>query len=247
MRWGKHNDKDTGVMYLDLKFHQPTDCRVAQATITMDLHEIQEPRARVVAWSDSDLEVTEFFGPQTLSGERRERQISNVIEAKPSAGFAGATAEGFGWSKTSNEVHSSRWKFTGSRFTIDSSQNESRRNRCRRYRQLVWHLEENELERQSVHRSTVHSALAFHHQSEPFYIDLNIQVKMHRWHHRVKQHLICPPRNRKAITRARIEPDDNAESDTEFAQLVRDLDRSMTEANLHPVEGKYGKGGNYQT
>jgi hypothetical protein len=247
MRWGKHNDKDTGVMYLDLKFHQPTDCRVAQATITMDLHEIQEPRERALAWLDSDLEVTEFFGPQALSGERRERQVSTLFEAKPSAGFAGATAEGFGWSRTSNEVYSSRWKFTGSRFTIDSSQDESRRSPFRRYRQLVWHLEENELERQSVHRSIVHSALAFHHRSKPFYIDLNIQVKMHRWHHRVKQHLICPPRNRKATTRAKIEPDDNAESDTEFAQLVRDLDRSMTEANLHPVEGKYSQGGNYQT
>ena len=236
MRWGQLDSKASGIMYLDLTFHQPADCKLAQATITMNFHAIQGLRVGNQSKDNSDLEITEYFGPRALSGEKREKQVSTTLETNPKVGNAGAHVEGIGWSKTSEASYSSRWKFTGSRFTIGSSTNDDTRGS--RYRQLVWHLEENELEQQAVHNSTVHSALAFHHCSEHFYLDLHIEIKMQRWHRRLQQHFVCPPRDRKAYTRARIEPSGNAASDTLFGQLVRDLDRSMTEANLYPVVGE---------
>ncbi|KAJ6184885.1 hypothetical protein N7519_006186 [Penicillium mononematosum] len=239
MRWGQLDGKDSGMMYLDLTFHQPADCKLAQATITMNFHEIQGSRAGSHSKDNSDLEVTEFFGPRTLSGEKRQKQVSTTLETNPRVGNAGGHFEGIGYSRTSEASYSSRWKFTGSRFTIESSTNDD--TRSSRYRQLVWHLEENELEHQAVHNSTVHSALAFHHCSRDFYLDLHIEVKMQRWHHRLQQHFVCPPRDRKACTRARIEPSGNAAPDTLFEQLARDLDHSMTEANLHPVVGEFAR------
>lgn len=239
-RWGQLDSKETGVMYLDLNFHQPSGCRLSQATITMNFHEIRgmrAVRAMVLPASRSELEITEFFGPRTLTGEKRMKNVSTVFEAKPKAEFAGITAEAGGWSRTSEASYASCWKFNGSRFAIHSPQPHLG-TRSSKYRQLVWHLEENDMERQSLHQSIVHTALAFHHCSVPFYLDLAIQVKMHRWHHRIKQHLIFPPPGRKAKSRSIIEPCEDIDPAGDFAQLVRNLDHSITQANLHPVEGQ---------
>ncbi|KAL4889456.1 hypothetical protein BDV59DRAFT_118257 [Aspergillus ambiguus] len=235
MRWGQLRDQDSGLMYLDLTFHQPADCKLAQATVTMNFHDSQNLRFAV-----SNLEVTEFFGPQTLSGEKRERQVSKTFEANPKIGAAHASVEGIGMSRNSEVSYASRWKFTGMRFVADSSDDiYSRRSHiCSRrsqYRQLVWHLEENELERQAVHHPVVHTALAFHHDPRPFYLDLQIEVKMQRWHRRLRQLLVCPPRHRGTLTRARIDPLRNKVADPMFAQLARNLNQALIEENLHPV------------
>ncbi|GJP93504.1 hypothetical protein CBS147320_4518 [Aspergillus niger] len=228
-QWGKLRGQDAGLMYLDLTFHQPTDCKLSQATITMNFHEAEHRRRRI----NTGLEVTEFFGPKILTGEKRERQVSKSFEATPKVGTANASVEGIGISRKTQASYASRWKFTGSRFTDDSDDESYTPNN--RYRQLVWHLEENELERQAVHHSIVHTALTFHHDSSPFYLDLQIEVKMQRWHHRVRQRLVCPPRNKKALTRAKIKPVVSATDDPYFSKLVRNIDQVMVEENLHPV------------
>ncbi|XHF96479.1 hypothetical protein AWENTII_000113 [Aspergillus wentii] len=225
-KWGELDGKDSGLMYLDLTFQQPSDCKLANATITMTFHQLTRYRF-------SDMEVTEFFGPQILSGEKKERHVTNTFEATPKIGAGNATVEGIGGSRTSEATFASRWKFTGSRFVSD----QSAANRGRQYRQLVWHLEENELERQAVHNSVIHTALAFHHDDEPFYIDLEIKAKLQRWHHRFKQHLLCPPPGRKACTRAKIEPV-MSNKDPFLEQTAKALNQAMTEANLYPVPGK---------
>ncbi|PYI09515.1 hypothetical protein BO78DRAFT_308414 [Aspergillus sclerotiicarbonarius CBS 121057] len=224
-RWGELHGHPLGLMYLDLTFHQPAECKLAHATITMTFRNMGRSRP--------GLEVTEFFGPQSLSGEKRERQVSTTLEANPKIGAATANVEGIGLSRKSAVTHASRWKFTGSRFAAEPSIMKA--TRSSQYRQLVWHLEENELEQQAVHHSTVHTGVAFHHTLEPFYLDLQIEVKMQRWHHRIRQHLVCPPRNRKALTRAKIDPVSSKTVDPSFPQLAMDLNQAMIEKNLHPV------------
>ncbi|OJI89809.1 hypothetical protein ASPTUDRAFT_49512 [Aspergillus tubingensis CBS 134.48] len=179
------------------------------------------------------LEITEFFGPQILTGEKRERQVSKTFEATPKVGAANASVEGIGISRKSQANYASRWKFTGSRFTNDSGDDSDISSS--RYRQLVWHLEENELERQAVHHSIVHTALAFHHDPSPFYLDLQIEVKMQRWHQRVLQRLLCPPRDQKALTRAKIKPVIPETDDPLFTKLVKNINQTMVEENLQPV------------
>lgn len=232
-QWGKFREQDAGLMYLDLTFHQPADCKLAQATITMNFHDTERQRRQT---NTSSLEITEFFGPQILTGEKRERQVSKTFEATPKVGAANASVEGIGISRKSQANYASRWKFTGSRFTNDSGDDSDISSS--RYRQLVWHLEENELERQAVHHSIVHTALAFHHDPSPFYLDLQIEVKMQRWHQRVLQRLLCPPRDQKALTRAKIKPVIPETDNPLFTKLVKNINQTMVEENLQPVAGK---------
>lgn len=235
-RWGQLHNKPSGVMYLDLTFHQPADCKLAEATITMNFqhaHAIRHSPAK-------NLEVTEFFGPKILSGEKRERQVSTTLEVNPKVGSGGINIEGGGWARRSDASYASRWKFTGSRFAAEpSSSHDALHSRRSQYQQLVWHLDENELDKQVIHHSTVHSAVAFHHDSEPFFLDLQIEIKLHRWHHRLKQRLVYPPRSRTAYTRASIHTTSNVDPDPNFAQLATNLDHTMIDMNLHPVVGRF--------
>lgn len=180
--------------------------------------------------------MTEFFGPQTLTGEKRERLVSTTLEANPTVGIGAATLQGMRFARSSVVSYASRWHFEGSRFAPDSSPlgNDSRNSR---YRRVVWHLQENELEKQAVQQNIVHSAVAFTHQSEPFYLDVKIEARLQRWHDRVKQMLVCPPRNRKTCARATIHTSMRKAIDADFAKLASGLDKSMTEANLHPMTG----------
>ncbi|KAJ5429228.1 hypothetical protein N7491_006244 [Penicillium cf. griseofulvum] len=201
--------------------------------------ELHNKPSETVLSPATKLEVTEFFDPQILSGEKRERQVSTT-QVNPKVGIGSSNLEGAGWSQRLDKSYASRWKFTGSRFVAaPSSSSDAFYSRKSRYQQLVWHLEENELENQAVHHSTVHTAVAFHHDSGPFYLDLQIQVKLHRWHHPLKQRLVCPPRSRRAYTRARINTTSNVDPDLNFAQLARNLDHDMIEANLQPVVGTF--------
>ncbi|KAJ5890365.1 uncharacterized protein N7473_006593 [Penicillium subrubescens] len=169
----------------------------------------------------SDLEVTEFFGPQTLTAEKRERLLSTTLEANPTVGVAGATFQGTKFARSSVTSYASRWQFEGSRFATDYSVGNNSRNR--RYRRVVWHLQENELEKQALQQNIVHSAVAFTHQSKPFYLDVKIEARLQRWHDRLKQKLVSPPRNRKTCARAAIQTSTRNSIDANFAKLARDL------------------------
>lgn len=237
-RWGNLNDKDGGIMYLDLTFHQPAKCKLSHATVTMDFHEIPDPKLPSPALSQekSNLEVTEFFGPRTLTAEKRERLMSTTLEANPTVGVAGATFQGMKFARSSVVSYASRWQFEGSRFAPDDS-SVGKNSRNSRYRRVVWHLQENELEKQAVQQNTIHSAVAFTHQSKPFYLDVKIEARLQRWHDRLKQKLVSPPRNRKTCARATIQTSMRRNIDANFAKLAMDLDKSMIEANLHPIAG----------
>ncbi|KAJ5388982.1 uncharacterized protein N7496_000050 [Penicillium cataractarum] len=237
-RWGHLHEKDAGVMYLDLTFHQPAKCKLSHATVTLDFHEVEssETSNSGLSHEPSDLEVTEFFGPQILTAEKRERLVSTTLEANPTVGIGGATFQGMRFARSSVVSYASRWQFEGSRFAPDPPPIGSN-SRNSRYRRVVWHLQENELEKQAVQQNTVHSAVAFTHQSKPFYLDVKIEAKLHRWHDRLKQKLVCPPRNRKSFARATIQPSMKKAIDADFAKLAMDLNKSMTDANLHPVNG----------
>ncbi|KAJ5647180.1 hypothetical protein N7490_003552 [Penicillium lividum] len=197
----------------------------------MDFSEVDtpEPHSRPPI-----LEVTEYFGPRILTGERRERKISTTATFNPNVGTPiGVTAGVGSLSRNSDVIHASRWKFTGTRLAAETlAESKTRSSRCR---QLVWHLEENILEQQVFHHPTVHSAVAFLHDSKPFYLDLRIEAKMHRWRDRIKQSIVYPPRNRKSCTRSLIEPKEKLETGESFRKTVLNLEQTMVERNLHPV------------
>jgi len=235
-RWGQLHNQESGVMYLDLTFHQPAGCKLSEATITMEFFGVDSTDNEA---GSSGLEVTEYFGPRMLTGERRECRGYRNTTFNPRIGTPiGLTAEAVSISRSSEVIHASRWKFTGTRLAAETtkSSSQTRRSRCR---QLVWHLEENKLEKQAAQQPTVHSALAFHHNSQPFFLDIRVEAKMHRWRDRFKQSIVFPPRNRKSYTRSLIEPSKKLEDGESFRDTVLNLEQTMVDMNLHPVPGQF--------
>ena len=57
------------MMYLDLTFHQPAQCKLSAATIKMEFSEVDSTENEN---GFSALEVTKYFGPRILTGKRRE-------------------------------------------------------------------------------------------------------------------------------------------------------------------------------
>ncbi|PGH18771.1 hypothetical protein AJ79_00184 [Helicocarpus griseus UAMH5409] len=167
--------------------------------------------------SSPALEVTDYFGPQALTGEKREVNVTNAIEANPKVGGMHGTLEGFGASKTSRATYAARWKFSGERFASAASGAKEGSSLGSQYRELVWHLEENELEKQAVHSS--------------------ISAKLRKLRHRFLKRLQCPPPEKMAHTRARIEPGIGGTQMTgkDFPHAVRNINGITTKMNLHPV------------
>src|SRR3954470_24268527 len=64
-KWGEIEGKKAGLIYIDLTFHQPEECKLANATIALTL--IPEP-PNGSGGADPELEFTEYFGPQLLLG-----------------------------------------------------------------------------------------------------------------------------------------------------------------------------------
>lgn len=234
-RWGQIHNQESGVMCLDLTFHQPAECKLSEATITMEFSKVDSTENENGV---SVLEVTEYFGPRILTGERRECRGYTNTTFNPKIGTPmGLTAKAVSISRGSEVIHASRWKFTGTRLAAETKPSrQARRSHCRR---LVWHLEENKLEKQAFQQPTVHSALVFHHKSQPFFLDIKVEAKMHRWRDRFKQSIVFPPRNRKSYTRSLIEPSKKLEGGESFRETVLNLERIMVEKNLHPVPGQF--------
>ncbi|KAK3986913.1 hypothetical protein QBC44DRAFT_247064, partial [Cladorrhinum sp. PSN332] len=186
-RWGTIGEtrQPAGIIYMDIDFRQPSDCRLQSATVTVTLDEAAndknnddsthrcEPREPV--------HFTDFYGPKGLRGQeasvltRKTKSITPSFELfRYGAGGVGVDTEKF--TKTT-----SRWKFTGH---ISSTADGSWFNN-----KLEWVLEENSLEAETAHSNIIHTAFAFAHNTKKVYIDVHIQGKLAQRSDRIKEKL----------------------------------------------------------
>jgi hypothetical protein len=237
--WGELDGKKAGLMYLDLTFHQPEECMLASATVTLTLLPVIDNAT--TEDFDPGLEVTEYFGPQVLTGEKTEISISKKLMVQPEAGAYGFTVGGIGYERGKESTLVKRWKFEGKRFPADTRDKSiSVTANSSRYRQIVWHLEENHLERQPIHRPTIHTGLVFEHEAHPFLLNLQVKGKLRRRHQHFLQKLVCPPRNRTAQTTALVEAGKlSTGKNGHLKDLAQGLDQAMTGKNGNPVPGEW--------
>ncbi|KAL1970659.1 hypothetical protein VTN77DRAFT_4303 [Rasamsonia byssochlamydoides] len=165
-RWDRLDEKNAGLIYLDLTFHQPEGCKLASATITLSFFPFT-PQGDV----DPGLEITEYFGPQMLSGEMKEDSVSRKFVFQPQVGAMGFSTGGIGLESGKESTTASRWVFEGKRLPADE---EVTTVKSSRYRRLIWHFEENRLEQQPVHNHTFHTGLVFEHEAKPFLLELEL-------------------------------------------------------------------------
>ncbi|KAI0160198.1 hypothetical protein GGR57DRAFT_490476 [Xylariaceae sp. FL1272] len=182
-RWGTLEGQDAaGIIYLDLAFSQPSDCRLKNATVQVTLddedeHLIQQfPRNA----SGQPVQIVKY-GPRHMTGEPQcgsfgpsdERTATrNTYIPSVNVGAFGGVG-GIGRESSKVTVRECRWMFESHLMT---GGRKGKSNWA--YKVLQWHITENELETQSLHSNTVHTAFSFVHGGQPFFMRVEVSGRL---------------------------------------------------------------------
>lgn len=183
-QWGVlgHKQFPAGVIYLNLNFGPPQGCRVKSATITITLDE-KDPAlekhnsTRELHPSGCPVQVTAWYGPKELNGQTKTAHVEATRKLVPEVNALGNGAGGLGYESKKLFTHQARWSFNGQLLPGKDTWV---------YKTLRWDLNENELEQQTFHSSTVRTAFAFEHSGQPFLMKVDIDGKLESWNDRVK-------------------------------------------------------------
>lgn len=165
-----------GVVYLDLNIHQPTGCRLKNATITITLDDEDDELSDITAAMRHRRPVQiGNFGPRQIQGQAsrimrtKRSNFTPRFEAGGIAGFGG-----IGLDSEKQYVQESRWILNGQ--TSPDTRKKSRNDWV--YRVLTWELTENELDSQPTHINTIHTAFSFEHDGQPFFMRVDVAGKL---------------------------------------------------------------------
>jgi len=148
-----------GILYLDLSFEQPVDCRLQSATVTVTLEGDKEA-------SSDPVHFTDHYGPKDLRGEPTQMLKRKTKNRTPFLEVLGYGAGGLGNDSEKIVNMTNRWSFSGSLDTTDNS---------RWYNRLEWTLVENKVDNQSMPCNEFHTAFALGHNGKKFL--MNVEVR----------------------------------------------------------------------
>ena len=174
-----------GILYLNLNFGPPQDCRVKSATVTITLDE-QDPSltpyqsGRSLHHTHCPVQITDWYGPKQMHGQEKNADVKRVQKLTPEINALGNGAGGVGMESETSFKKSARWSFNGQLLPGKGTWT---------YKSLRWDLRENELESQTFRNNRVYTAFAFEHAGQPFLMKLEIEGKLEKWNHRVKSKL----------------------------------------------------------
>ncbi|OBT82905.1 hypothetical protein VE02_08575 [Pseudogymnoascus sp. 03VT05] len=237
-KWGVlgNAERSAGILYMDLCFDQPKDCRLSSATVLLTLdHEIgveeKDRRPEPVSISRaSSLQMTNYFGPRQLSGKQTAVKMKSIYRLTPEVNVMGTGLGGLGKDVETTREVTSRWTFTG----------QLQAGKTAAYRTLKWELSENELDLQSLHSSTIHTGFAFEHDQKPCYLRVEITGKLQRVRDRIRKNLKFPPQRPKhqGETIVKIDLGPQHKFDTRLDSLADGLAMAMEMENYGkiPVE-----------
>ncbi len=176
-KWGTLEGRDSaGIIYLDLAFSQPSDCRLKSATVQVTLDDDDEQLAREFPSHGPKTPVQIVkYGPRHMTGEPQYERVATHNRFIPSVEvgpFGGAGGVGRESSKVT--VRECRWRFESHLMTGGRKRGQSNW----AYKVLQWQITENELETQSSHSNTVHTAFSFVHGGQPFFMRVEVSGKL---------------------------------------------------------------------
>lgn len=158
-----------GILYLDLDFSQPRDCRLESATITVTLGEDDGEEARIQHRSGCPVKFTDHYGPKCVRGPESLVQTRKTKNRTPEVQLMGYGAGGLGINKEKVVQTKNRWDFSG---YISSTKDSIW------YNKLRWELKENSLEWQPTHNNQFHTAFALEHNATRFYMTVHVSGKL---------------------------------------------------------------------
>ncbi|KAI1421344.1 hypothetical protein F5Y12DRAFT_718526 [Xylaria sp. FL1777] len=238
-RWGVLNleRNPAGVLYLDLVFTEPPGCYLRGATIILTLDEHDGDLQRHFSIKDKTqtplpVHVTEH-GPHNLVGQLKTREKLRTRQFLPSLNTGGfVEIGGMGQKSKVREVQESQWRFSSQTMPDRSGLATT----------LRWDLSESDLDRQPKHTNTFHTAFAFQHDGQPFFIRLEVSGVLENIAsnllYKTKQKLKkfkFPGEPQTATTLVNFGGRDNGYTQP-LDELARTIPSEMVHANMVPVD-----------
>ncbi|KAK2762550.1 hypothetical protein CKAH01_16090 [Colletotrichum kahawae] len=166
-----------GVVYIDITLKQPPGHSLRHANVIVTLSEENFPNPSMSIMrpynslnSEHAVQVTEFFGPQSLTGPktvRREIKQNNFEPTLAAGGFF--EIGGMGKRRAVSKELIDCWTFKG---TVTRPKDGDG------YRSLEWELKENETEKQQLHNHVFHTAFAFQHGNKPVIMCVEVEGRL---------------------------------------------------------------------
>lgn len=170
-----------GIIYMDLDFDQPPDCRLTSAKVLVTLEEVPDNPDGVVGPAWRPVRLTDHYGPKHIRGERREMQVKETLHLNPHAQAFGFGGGGIGVEKHRSKLVAGRWMFTGQLIPG--------KHRNWAFETVKWELAENPIESQSSHANVVHTAFAFEHNGRQFHMTVKVKGTLTDWSDNLKKRL----------------------------------------------------------
>ncbi|KAF7944412.1 hypothetical protein EAE96_010808 [Botrytis aclada] len=234
-KWGVlgHAENPAGIIYMSLGFHQPGDCRLSQATVSVTFKEYKDGNRNDESFSSS-LHITSRFGPRQLYGEERKVSVKKNVHFTPNFTVFGNGGGGVGFDRVKDSVCSSRWNFNGKLIPADHPNQKGHQTGV--YRTLQWDLIESDFEPQATHSDVIHTAFAFEHAGDKFYMEVRIEGKLKSRKDRIRRHLKFSSRAKGSkATTLLVDPPRKNGSSPQLDALADDLPRAMEIENLIAV------------
>ncbi|KAI1862702.1 uncharacterized protein JN550_010039 [Neoarthrinium moseri] len=244
-QWGvlSEDENPAGVIYLDLSFIQPDDCRLKSAVVTVSLDE-EHDGLRALSSSEQPkpsipVQISSY-GPQQFQGQAKRAIRTDRISLKPEVTAMGFGGGGIGPESEKTSIEEGMWQFSSQLLP-----NEKNKKNHWAYQVLRWELTENHLARSSDHSNTIHTAFSFEHDGQPFFMQVEVsgrlesrKANLKRSLKEVKGKLVFPadPRNAPSATtlinfggRDRfLKPLDELSRDLPYAMEMENLDSVPT-------------------
>lgn len=166
------------IIYMDILFDQPYNCRLASGTVLVTLDEVPAPAATEIV-HDESLQMTDYYGPKHLSGEARSVAITQTVHLTPELNVLGNGGSGIGVEREKAASYDSRWTFTGGLMTGRKS--------SAAYQTLKWELCENDQGGRSSRSNVIHTAFTLQHSNQPFIMRIEIQGRLKSSRARLRQ------------------------------------------------------------
>lgn len=240
-KWGTfEGHKSAGIVYLDLAFSQPSDCRLKNATVQVTLDDDDEHLVRQFPSRNSKRPVHIVkHGPRHMTGEPLYQRISTHTRFIPSVEMSPFGGVG-GMGKESEKVtvRECRWMFESHL----KSGHRKRGDDNWAYKVLQLQITENELETQSLHSNTVHTAFAFVHGRQPLFMRVEVSGKLesrtsdlrHQISNKMRKLKLPATSNRARYATTLINFTDQERFTTPLDGLVRGLELAMEHENMTP-------------
>ncbi|KAM3153786.1 hypothetical protein ABEW05_005740 [Botrytis cinerea] len=234
-KWGVLGDAENpaGIIYMSLGFHQTGDCRLSHATVTITFKEYKGGNKNNESFS-SYLHITDHFGPRELLGQERKVAVKKTLNFTPNFSALGNGGGGVGFDSAKEIEYVRRWKFIGQLIPADHPNQKSHKTGV--YRTLKWDLTESDFEIQATHGDIFHTAFAFEHTGDKFYMEVEIEGKLKSPKDRIRRHLNFSSRAKgsKGPTLL-VGPPRKSGSSPKLDALADDLPRAMEIENLLAV------------